>query len=746
MRQFFRLACPAAMALVTLVLTILVIPPTPANAALPAQVPRKVVLISIPLVDWRDVEAGDAPNLAGLANRWSMAAMSLRTVGPRTDLASALLTIGAGNRARAYGARPRNVGEETAPRAVADADESGTVGAFDDIRADNAELYFGAVPGALGQTLREAGLSTGVAGNADGGFLPATARTHKGTGLDRRRFGALALGDDSGKIGFAEIGDDLIELDSSTLNGYRANTQALGAAAVRVISSSDVSLIELTDTYREGLIAFSSVRNRGPLERPVPEVKAAVRRDDAMLGTILPSIDLSQDTLIVLATSSAGPAQSEGLALAILAGVGADENGWLTSATTLREGLVTVSDVGPGILKMLDLDIPEEMSGQPFRSVAGPEDGRLDRTLRVQEESAFHGQWVGRFFLIFVGLQVLLYSLAWVRMRNLGGVGTPWIRRLTLAFMAVPVSTLLLATLDPQRIGSAGPILFLLGVSSALAAAALMGPWRRFPAGPGSFICAVSLLVLIGDLATGANLQLSSLIGYSPIVAGRFYGMGNLAYAVLATTSVLLAAQIGARCGRRGIGIAVVIGLVTIVADGGVGADFGGMLSLIPAFGVLIALLFGKTLSMWRLMALGGLAALVALVVGGLDSMRPPELQTHVGRFVERLVENGPRAVQEVIVRKASANWAILTQSSLTLSVPVALVFLALMLRRPEGRLRRALEDQPGLKIGVLAAIVANVLGFALNDSGIAVPAMGLAILAPFCLATVEGMQREEAS
>lgn len=161
-------------------------------------------------------------------------------------------------------------------------------------------------------------------------------------------------------------------------------------------------------------------------------------------------------------------------------------------------------------------------------------------------------------------------------------------------------------------------------------------------------------------------------------------------------------------------------------------------MSLIPAFGVLLALLLKRSLSVWRLAALGGLAALVALVVGGLDSMRPPERQTHIGRFVERLVDNGPQAVQEIIIRKASANWAILTQSSLTLSVPVTLVFLAILLRRPEGRLRSALETQPGLKVGVLAVVVANLLGAALNDSGIAVPAMGLAVLAPFCLATVE--------
>ena len=98
----------------------------------------------------------------------------------------------------------------------------------------------------------------------------------------------------------------------------------------------------------------------------------------------------------------------------------------------------------------------------------------------------------------------------------------------------------------------------------------------------------------------------------------------------------------------------------------------------------------------------------------------------------------------DVIIRKINANWTLLTQSALTLSVPVALIFLGLMLRRPYGRLRAGLVTIPGLKIGLIGAVVANVLGFALNDSGIAIPAMGLAIMAPYCLATVLGMPGDE--
>jgi len=724
-------------AVFALALACLLLMPVGATAASPR--PRKIVIVSIPMVGWEDVVAGDAPNLARLADEWSVAALSLRTVGSKTDLASALVTIGAGNRARAHGAQATEEGDaDSAPNAV-----PGPGGAFvrgmSDIRADNADLDFGAVPGALGERLKLAGLQTGVAGNADGGYIRPTSRVRKGTGIERKRFGALALADRRGRVDVAIVGDELNLADPETLNGFRADQAALVAAADQVISSSDVSVIELTDTYRESVIAEASLHHLPTPEGPLPQVRAAVRRDDALLGEVLARVDLSVDSVLVLGTSGPGPGRSEVLALAVLAGAGASGHGWLTSATTLRDGVLTVSDVGPGVLQLLKLDVPQEMTGQPFRSTGGPSEGRIDAILRLQEEAQFHLEWVGRFFLILVALQLLLYSIAWSRLHR-GKVASPWLRRLTLGFMSVPAATLLLATTDPKRIGWAGPILFLLVVSAALTALALRGPWRKYPAGPPTLICAVNVVVILADLFTGAHLQLSSFIGYSPIVAGRFYGIGNLAFAVLATSSLLVAGQVGARFGKQGVWMAAGIGLVTVLADGALGADFGGMLALVPAFGVLLVQLTGRRVSAWRWIVLCGLAAAATLVVGALDSMRPPEVQRHIGRFVESLIRAGPEAVQDVIVRKARANWALLTQSSLTLSVPVALGFLGLMLTRPEGKLRSALDTQPGLRIGLIAAIVANALGFALNDSGVAVPAMGLAIMAPFCLATVQGM------
>lgn len=709
------------------------------NAASPA---RKVLIVSMPSVTWEDVQAGDAPNLRRLGERGSMAAMSIRTVGSRTGQASGLLSIGAGNRARADGIRPDLEGDaDAAPNAQPQPGGGARVRAMPQLRADNRNLSFRTVPGALGQRLHARGLRTGVAGNSDGGFVYPTSTRRRGTGLERRRFGALALADTSGRVDVAEIGEGLITRDRSTLNGYRTNSPALVRAASKVVASADVSLVEVSDTYRESRIAYASLREAAAPDGRPPAVRAAIRRDDRLLGELVKLLDLNQDALIVVGTAGRGPAKPENLTIAVSAGVGARPRGWLSSATTLRPGLVTISDIGPGILRLLNIDAPAGMTGQAFHSVGGAGTGRVARLVSLERAALFHGEWVGRFFVIFVSLQVVLYSLAWSMLRRREVKNLPWVRRLTLGFMAVPAATLVLAAARAERWGPAVPILVVVGVSAGVAALALRGPWRRHPSGPGAFVCGLNVLLLVGDLLSGSRLQLSSLIGYSPVVAGRFYGIGNLAFAVLATSALLLAGQVGAGHGQRGFRLAALIGIVTVVADGAArfGADFGGVLALVPAFGVLLSMLAGRRLTWRRLLALGSLTVAAVMAAGVLDAMRPPESRTHIGRFVARLVRDGPVGVQDVLLRKAQANWALLTRSSLTLSVPVALLFLGLLLRRPEGKLRTVVDGQPGLRIGLIGAIVANTLGFLLNDSGIAIPAMGLAVLAPYCLATLLG-------
>jgi hypothetical protein len=476
---------------------------------------------------------------------------------------------------------------------------------------------------------------------------------------------------------------------------------------------------------------------------------------------VLAEVDLSQDTVLVIGTTGIGATRRERLTAAVMAGVGARAGGWLTSPTTRRDGIVALTDMGPGILRLLGLPQPEAMTAQPFRSIPGPGPGRVEQLARLQEAALFHSRWVPQFFVTSLLLQAALYLFAYSRLpwgpgavaqvgrlteepvRSRAGV----VRSLALAFMALPLGTLVVRATSADLWGAGAAGLVLVGTCALSAAAALAGPWRRWPSGPPAFVCALTGVVIVVDLLTGSRLQMSSLLGYSPVVAGRFFGVGNLVFAVLATSATLVGAGLAARAPRGRPLVVLTLGLVVVVADGGpmFGADFGGVLAMVPAFGLLALLVSGRRVSWRNLLLVGIVTALGAALVGYVDSLRPLEDQTHIGRFFARLVEAGPSAVSQIIVRKASANWNVLTSSVLTLSVPIAVAFVVLVLMRPAGRLRRALDEEPGLKWGLQSAAVVNLLGFALNDSGIAITAMGIALALPYCLATVLGMTDDPA-
>jgi hypothetical protein len=602
------------------------------------------------------------------------------------------------------------------------------------IRA-NKHLHFGARPGALGDALHSAGLRTAVAGNADGGAAGMAQE------VVRRRYAGLALADHLGRVDAGEVGDELTVRDPDTVNGFETNAGALETAARRALAVCEVCFIELADTEREGLVLYSGIRDGAPPPGDGhPARVAALGRDDALLARIAGGVDLSRDVLLVLGTSGPGPALQERLTVAVMAGPGI-RAGWLTSPTTRRLGLVTLSDVAPGILKMLEIPAPASMTGTPLLTAAGDRsfEERIETLGHIEARAMFHDRWVGAFFAIFVALQVALYLICWRLVATGAAKGLRAARAATCVLLAAPLATFLIPITGADLHAHAAVPLIFLATVSTVAAIALRGPSKPGAAGPGSFICGLTAAVIAADLVGGGPLQMSTLFGYSPVVAGRFFGIGNLSFAVFATCSILAAAHLAGRAGRKGIWIAGAIGLAAIILDGApwLGADLGGILSLVPGFGVLLLLLAGKKISPLRVTALIVAAAAAAFLVGFIDSLRPAASQTHIGRFTTRLLHGGLPAISDVIARKLQANLWLLTRSILILLIPIALAFIVFVLMRPTSRLREAFRTQPGLRAGLVAVATTSLIGFATNDSGMAIPAMSLGVAIPYVLSVI---------
>jgi hypothetical protein len=236
--------------------------------------------------------------------------------------------------------------------------------------------------------------------------------------------------------------------------------------------------------------------------------------------------------------------------------------------------------------------------------------------------------------------------------------------------------------------------------------------------------------LLVIDMLAGAPLQLNTVFGYSPTVGGRFAGMGNLAYGQFAAAAFLLCGLLSRRLAGRSAAIAVAFGVLVlaILIDGMPmwGSDVGGVLAFVPAVGITAAVLLGHRVR-WRSVAVWGTAALaVVAVFAALDLSRPADRRTHLGRLVETVADQGVGAFETVVTRKLGANLGVITSSIWTAMVPIALGFIVYLLWRAPGHVHSIREN---IRESLAGLAVVGFLGFALNDSGIAVPGVMLGVI-----------------
>jgi hypothetical protein len=322
----------------------------------------------------------------------------------------------------------------------------------------------------------------------------------------------------------------------------------------------------------------------------------------------------------------------------------------------------------------------------------------------------------------------------------------------SVAAAALPVATYLAGLVPWERSGS--PALALHAAVAvadlAVVALAVLGPWRRRRLGPPLAVLGVTFLTLVADVLTGSPMELDGLLGYDAIVAGRFTGYGNLTFGLLAVSALGVTAAAATWLGRRAgparartVTAATVVGVglltVTVIGAPGLGRDFGGVLAALPGFLLLAMLLTGVRVTVVRLAAVLVAAVLAVTAVAVLDWRRPPEVRTHLGRFVEQVLTG---EAWTVVSRKAQANLDILLGSPLAWMLPVAAV-AAFWLLRPGGLLRRAGggrgtglagladADVDVLRAALLASLLSLTVGAAVNDSGVALPATAAALLVP---------------
>ncbi|HWH35344.1 MAG TPA: hypothetical protein VNT56_08510 [Acidimicrobiales bacterium] len=688
----------------------------------------KVLVFSVPTLTWQSVLDERPPALTGLLARSAVASLSVRTIGPRTSLGEGYATIGAGNRAG------------TATGAALAVPVPGTgivVTGAEALARVNGRMDFGARPGALGQALAGAGLAAGVVANADVA-LP-------GGGVEVHREAAAAVMDRRGVVPVGTVGPELSVVDPPAPGGRSGDTDAMVAAFEQVWKGSDLVLVEAPDLAR---LQVATGPGAGGADRA--ERRRALGQADDLLAALLGRVDLDRHLVMVVAPASNRPGR-DSLTVAALAGPGVAP-GVATSASTNRAGYVVLPDVAPTALAALGVEAPASMNGVVLASAGGgsPGPSRFAELAEANDIATFRDEATGPFSVAFVVLQICVYAVAaaalsrWTRLR-------PAVSSLALVVLALPPVAFLSGLVPSHRLSVGGFIVasFLAAAALALGAQAAVHRWlppggRTRPLAAPLVLVGLTVAVLVGDVLAGSALQLNTVFGYSPIVAGRFSGYGNLAFAQVSMGALVLVTGAWAALGlgddsvpqqrrRRGVaGVAAVLAVV-VVADGhpAFGADVGGVLALVPAAVIVVVLLLRQHLRPRHAVVGLAVTALVVTAFAAADLARPAGERTHVGRFAARVLDGGA-GVGTILERKLGANVSLLFSSVWSLIIPAALAFFAFLLWYRPRLLGQVDAAVPGLRALLVGGLVLAVLGGGLNDSGVAVPAMMLAVLLPY--------------
>ena len=671
-----------------------------------------VVVIGVPGLTWEHLSTGSTAGMSGVTGRGGTAALVLRGAHEVTCAEDAWLTIGSGQRAATDrpGCGDYEPAAATGTLNTRDmADEPITADEWQRWQAAADRRALGARPGTLAEVVE-------AHGSCIAAYGPEAA---------------LAAARPDGSI---------------AVYHHRGLTETLVAGE----TEPPISLPLLTPECQVHLLSAPAV---GTGSQP-----GQLGRIDDAVALLL--AELPEETTVILA----GLGHTEGRAEATALGItpissGEATRGRLTSTTTRQADLVQLTDLTPTIVGALGMPIPQEWAGGPAQ-LAAVDERPWEHARDVAGGVSAAKRWAPTGLVSSAGvLAALLLGAGVLRFSGRPAVqehvsppstypqnqprqvraemGDSLIRGLTTLGLALPVAFFLVGALPWWS--SDQPLLALIvsafTIAGLLAAVTLSGPWARHPWGPAGVVAAVTAAVLGADAIASARWGLVSVLGLQPVTAGRFYGMGNVGFGLLLGALVVLMAALLAVLGpgRRAAAVTsvVVLGLAATVVNGAPqgGADFGGLPALVAVTGLVALAASGRSWSMGRVVLIGVLAVVAAGAVLVGDWARGPETRTHLGDFVQSILDGEAGGI---VTRKLQQSLSILMDYPSAWLVVLALILALLLvtvrlpfLDRAFGRLWRGYQTRAVVTAGLIGALLAWVL----NDSGLAAAGACLAVM-----------------
>lgn len=667
---------------------------------------KRVVILVADRLSVAELNGTLTPGLSRLLDEGALGLMS--GGGPDRDPASAYATIGAGTRVSLGGrAGPAFMVDELCGATPAgylyvrrwggEATAAIVIPTWPEILRAAAGSSPGARPGGLGSAAASLGLVTALVGNSD---RPGEAR----------RWASLLVADERGRVSQGVL-SAMVERRSDAPFGVTTAWDNLLAATRESLLQASLIAVDTGQTLRADEYAGYCT--------PVQAARlkaAAVRELDAFVGLLLELVDPKRDLVLLISpTPPGGPNQPPRPSLVPVIAWGRGVTpGLLTSPATRWPGVVTPTDLAPAILDFFGGPAGPGMIGRGFRTQPTPDHraewGRLESRLAANEER--RAPLLRGYVLTQIGVVAAVLAVAWLALPF-----SSLLRPLLLALTAAPLGFLLLGVFPhwPVAMAAVAVIGFSLGIS-------LLLHRRGNGVTPFVVVTLATALALTADVLGGCQLIRHSPLGYSPVGAFRFYGLGNELMGVYVGACLVACCGLADHGGRRAFpACALGLGLATaVLASPTLGANLGGSLTAAVAFSWTLASLMGPSAASRRAAMALAAGVAVVLLAAGLDALvRPPSLQSHLGVAGRDALHHGLGALLPTLERKLVINLRLIRYTIWSRVFVSSLAGFALLFYRPPGLVRHLLRQHPALARGFTGVMLGALVALLVNDSGV---------------------------
>lgn len=654
-----------------------------------AQDSPQLIWLIIDQLGFEEMMKVPTENIDYLQEKGAFGLMNVRTAG-HLQSESTYLSIGAGNRCQGsekthiayqYGNGARNP-------------------YIEDILKQNLKTNYESTPGYLGDKAVKIGKTIGVIGNADSNLG------------EKRTVISLAM-DTNGLVPWAIISKDILQ-ETKDIWGYSTNWPALEKAFYNLKNQVDALIIETGDITR-------IADHQGHLTKEEFQLAKieALKRIDNFIGFLLANINLEKTRIAIIVPTPPVELQRNGelLSWILMAGKGI-KKGWLTSISTRRKGIITISDLAPSFVNFLD----GRNNGQTQIKII-PEDVNWGNLAAIYQKTNFISLYRPIFVKSFILLQIIVVLLSIINLFYSTGIIEFFSEYLLLALFLIPLNYIIISKLTEYKLVIFFLVLFFLTITEML----VIENNISNKLAKVIIINGILMMVITYDLFTGYHLMADSLLGYSSIIGARYFGLGNEYMGLFVGATILFTSGLLEIMRKRydlvKRWVILLLGLfyfacAYLIGSAGLGANFGGLITMLFAGGTTLLHIYGRK-SIKFAMVLTVIGLVIIFIIIAIDYLELLGPGSHIGRAFSRALRGDWKGIGLIIYRKLSINLKLLRWTIWTRVLLAFLVYLIFIFRYPVPVLKKTMIKYPFLAAGYYGSLAGSIVTMVVNDSGV---------------------------